>query len=387
MNIVTPMTKHYEFSEDDFALSKYFLESHQKSYPHLYQSDRYGKSFKFVKRALIDVDAISFASGPGNQQDARKSGLNSKVKELRTDLSTFGWRHYCVPIAIRKTSDGKYVILNGRTRNKILTELRIKNRIVDIYECDDAAAQKFGVSSNMEQPPAGIATAADIIHVAKKSIKDGFLQKDYDSIYEWVCDACGTRFVEKKRREMVNQILNHVNAEENGHKIVAWEKAGEVKAWMTQHNYVSQNGRTPIKYVLASYSVCSRTIFAACEAAQANPLAEIRVVLHTGNLTAFDLVECYVNRILDFKKEWNSKLGQVSNGFFGGAKFLNNQIKLYGCIPALSVLHNLDELIIFGKNDQKISESFLTSRGVSSVFDLEEYNQEDETEDDEVETI
>ncbi len=379
MSVIIPLSKHYSFTEDDLKISKHFLDTHKLSYPHLYESDSYNKSFKFIKRDLIDAEAISYKSGPGNTQDARLSGLNPEYDELKIDLEEFGYRPYCPPIAIRKTSDGKYVILNGRTRDKILRENKVKNRIVDIYECDDATALKFGIASNNEQPPAGLATSADIIHAAKIAIRNDWIENNYDDVYAWVSEACGTRFVEGKRREMVNQIVNHVAAEENDQVIVGWANSSEPEAWMKVNNYIDTNGRVPVRYVVTSFSVPQKAIFRACEAAMENPDAEIRMVIHTGNLTAADLVKCYIKRVLNFKKEWHLKISQVSQGLFGGKSPSFNRIKLYGCIPALSELSDLDELIIFGKNDSKISDSYLTTRHLSSLFDMEEdYEEGDE---------
>jgi hypothetical protein len=379
MSVIIPLSKHYSFTEDDLKISKHFLDTHKLSYPHLYEADLYNKSFKFIKRDLIDAEAISYKSGLGNTQDARHSGLNPEYDELKIDLQEFGYRPYCPPIAIRKTSDGKYVILNGRTRDKILRENKVKNRIVDIYECDDATALKFGIASNNEQPPAGLATSADIIHAAKIAIRNDWIENNYDDVYAWVSETCGTRFVEGKRREMVNQIVNHVIAEENDQTIVAWANSSEPEAWMKVNNYIDTNGRVPVRYVVTSFSVPQKAIFRACEAAMENPDAEIRMVIHTGNLTAADVVKCYIKRVLNFKKEWHLKISQVSHGLFGGKSPSFSRIKLYGCIPALSELSDLDELIIFGKNDSKISESYLTSRHLSSLFDMEEdYEEGDE---------
>lgn len=377
MSVIIPISKYYSFTEDDLKISKHFLDTHKLSYPHLYESDSYNKSFKFIKRDLIDAEAISFKSGPGNTQDARLSGLNPEYDELKIDLEEFGYRPYCPPIAIRKTSDGKYVVLNGRTRDKILRENKVKNRIVDIYECDDATALKFGIASNNEQPPAGLATSADIIHAAKIAIRNDWIENNYDDVYAWVSEACGTRFVEGKRREMVNQIVNHVAAEENDQVIVGWANSSEPEAWMKVNNYIDTNGRVPVRYVVTSFSVPQKAIFRACEAAMENPDAEIRMVIHTGNLTAADLVKCYIKRVLNFKKEWHLKISQVSQGLFGGKSPSFNRIKLYGCIPALSELSDLDELIIFGKNDSKISASYLDSRKISSLFDMDDDYEEE----------
>lgn len=380
MSVIIPISKHFSFTEDDLKISKQFLDTHKLCYPHLYEAGSYNKSFKFIKRELIDADAISLPSGLGSKQHGtRLSGLNPEYDELKIDLEEFGYRSYCTPIAIRKNSEGKYVILNGRTRDKILRENKVKNRIVDIYECDDATALKFGVLSNSEQPPAGLATSSDIIHAAKISIHNGWLDDNYDDVYAWISDTCGTRFVEGKRREMVNQVVNHVNAAANDQTIVGWACSAEPEAWMKVNNYIDTNGRVPVRYVVTSFSVPQKAIFRACQVAMENPDAEIRMVIHTGNLTAADLVKCYIKRVLNFKKEWYLKISQVSHGLFGGKTPSFSRIKLYGCIPALSEMSDLNELIIFGKNDQKISETYLTSRHMSSLFDLEEdYEEGDE---------
>jgi len=381
MSIIVPISKHYSFTEDDLEISKQFLDTHKLSYPHLYEADSYNKSFKFIKRDLIDAEAISFYDGTGNLQSVRKSSLNPEYDALKIDLEEFGYRPYCTPIAIRKTSDGKYVILNGRTRDKILRENKVKNRIVDIYECDDATALKFGIASNNEQPPAGLATSLDIINAAKISIRNDWLDSNYDDVYAWVSEACGTRFVEGKRREMVNQIVNHISAEENDLKIIAWANTSEPEAWMKINNYIDTNGRVPVRYLVYSYSAYSLAVLRACRFAMENPDAEIRVVIHTGNLTAADVVKCYISRILKFKKEWYSHISEVSHTFFGGKTPSFNRIKLYGCIPALSELSDLNELIIFGKNDSKISTSYLDSRKISSLFDMDDdYYEEGEEE-------
>ena len=71
------------------------------------------------------------------------------------------------------------------------------------------------------------------------------------------------------------------------------------------------------------------------------------------------------------------KLSQVSYAFFGNKLLTNQRIKLYGCIPALSELGDLDKLIIFGKNDDKINMDYLTSRSLNSFFDTEEEGEEE----------
>ena len=85
----------------------------------------------------------------------------------------------------------------------------------------------------------------------------------------------------------------------------------------------------------------------------------------------------FVSGILKFKKEWYSHISEISHTFFGGKAPSFNRIKLYGCIPALSELSDLDELIIFGKNDSKISTSYLDSRKISSLFDMDDDYEEE----------
>jgi len=70
-------------------------------------------------------------------------------------------------------------------------------------------------------------------------------------------------------------------------------------------------------------------------------------------------------------------LNDISSTYFDNTKPMDFKVKLYGCLPSNieDVCEDMDKLIVFGKNDQKINSNYLTSQSLNSFFDeeLEEY--------------
>ena len=59
-----------------------------------------------------------------------------------------------------------------------------------------------------------------------------------------------------------------------------------------------------------------------------------------------------------------------------------NKIYLYGCIPSNieDICEDMNKLIVFGKTDQKINNNYLTNRNLNSVFNIEDFDEDEENE-------
>ena len=123
-----------------------------------------------------------------------------------------------------------------------------------------------------------------------------------------------------------------------------------------------------------------KAIIAAATKAQQNPGKEIRVVIFIRSFMGYDLDKFYVKSMLKFKTEWYRFLSEIGSGFFDDKMASDTRIKLYGCVPSniKGVCENDDGMIIFGKNDQKIDDSYFTNNSLSSFLDIddEDYNDE-----------
>ena len=126
--------------------------------------------------------------------------------------------------------------------------------------------------------------------------------------------------------------------------ILSWKTPTEIATWLETKKYINND---KVIYYPVSHSTPSKGITGAAKMAFDNPGKEIRVVVHTAVLTAFDLEGCYIDRVTEFVSDWENILQKVSSGYFGGKIRSNSPIKLYGAIPAVSTLHDLNKIVDF----------------------------------------
>jgi hypothetical protein len=76
---------------------------------------------------------------------------------------------------------------------------------------------------------------------------------------------------------------------------------------------------------------------------------------------------------------WYEYMDLLSKNYYNGANYTSNKVKLYGCIPSHieDVCEDMEKLIVFGKNDQKINDNYLSGQSLSAFFDLDEEEEEE----------
>ena len=76
----------------------------------------------------------------------------------------------------------------------------------------------------------------------------------------------------------------------------------------------------------------------------------LRVIVHTSTLpdstNTNNLVNVFDQRIDEHNTEWKNMLRNYSEVFYNDAKVKSNVV-LYGALPAIRQIHNMDELIVF----------------------------------------
>jgi hypothetical protein len=334
-------------NQEDFYPERYHQKSISKEWP----------SMKFHGVDLIDIDAVTQTGIAGNTQESRASGGNSEYADIRKNISSTGFDLSNFPISIRRLPDGKLTLLDGRTRFSILKEMGLKNVIVAIYSCSDDDASKFGIWSNTQgYRPRGYAKMEDIYKECLLAVESGWIHNNIIDIKDRIDSMCKEIFTDTKRSELTLLVHNHYNqmhpdGSENANICHVWQNATQIKTWLTLHKYVNTN---KIIYFPVSFSTVSKGIINASKLSYENPDAEIRVVIHTGVLTANDLEQCYKDRVVSFKEAWENNLGKLGFAFFDSIAPTSGKIKLYGALPAVSTLHPLDKMIRFGYNDSHL---------------------------------
>ena len=116
----------------------------------------------------------------------------------------------------------------------------------------------------------------------------------------------------------------------------------------------------------------SKAFTRACDKAAEFPDAEVRIVIHTGTLKGYSLRSVYTNRIQKFISRFKNILNAVAGASDDGATF--SRIKIYGALPALGSVHNLDVPFYVNERSGKLYQ-----RGALNTYTF------DIVEDDEVE--
>jgi hypothetical protein len=377
MKTIIPIKQYGLFTEEDRLTVKSLLR--QEAFPQFYTNIEF-KSLKFEDVLLIDESLIE-RDIIGSSQTSREEGLNPKYDELKQDITENGFRLYDKPIFVRRTTGGKFALVDGRTKDKILHERKFKNRICVVIEIDVSELELFSKRLNAGEgnSPAGLIKEVDIVKFLHREIESGNLELDQLLILECINKICGTgKFSGKKRSDLSFQIFNHANAILTSSLMpIAWANNKEVESWLTKTNYIE----TPtVVYLPYAASSPMKAVFAAAELSKEKPNKEIRVIIYVSKLTGYDLKDCYIKAILKFKKLWSYYMFLLSHTYYSDAKQNEDKVKLYGCVPNNidDICDNMDKLIIFGKNDQKINGNYLVGQNLNAFFNLEDEDGEDD---------
>jgi hypothetical protein len=361
LKIVVDINSQKKFTIDNLSATNVLIV--EASYPELY-GENLQKSFKYTGRYIVDIDDINWESTYENTQRARAGGGNPKYKEIKQDITNYGFKLKHPPIALRRLKDGTLVPLNGRTRKQILKELGFKNVIVDIYEKQESyswnqfedQSSKFGLIANSSHDPAGDIMLEDVYRECMIAIDKGWIEKDINSIMDRVNEVCGNgKFTKSKRDELTFRIFNHYRDNEEM-EVLSWKSQSSIQIWLNTRKYIDND---KVIYYPVSHSTPSKGITGAAKMAFDNPGKEIRVIVHTSVLSAFDIERSYIDRVKDFVIEWENILQKISSGYFNGKVRTNSPIKLYGALPAVSTLHSLDKIVDFksiAKQDQRLAK-------------------------------
>jgi hypothetical protein len=378
MEIIVPIKNNGAFTEAHCATVKSLLR--KEAFPQFFTNSVF-KTLKFNDEVLLIDASLIERDTIGSSQTPREDGLNEKYDELKQDITEKGFRLYDKPIFVRRTTGGKYILVDGRTKDKILHERKFKNRICVVIEIDKSELEMFSKRLNAGEgvSPAGLLKEVDIIKFAQREIENGNLELDFDVILEMINKICGTgKFSAKKRNEFASQIFHHQIAIANSSLVpIRWANVAEVESWMQRTKYIE----TPtVVYLPYAASSPMKAVFAAAQLSVLKPNKKIRVVIYVSKLTGYDLKESYIKAVLKFKTLWYEYMDLLSHKYYHGAKQSIEFVELYGCVPnnIEDVCADMEKLIVFGKNDQKIDVNYLLGKNLSQFFETEE--EEFETE-------
>jgi len=389
-NIIVDVNSTNKFTEENLETYKKLIVP--EAYPWLFGEDLIPTLKVFSSEAIVNIDDVNWQDS-NTQQTARNGGKNPKIKEIARDVASYGFKLTNPAIALFRRKNGQLFPLNGRTRKEILVSNHgFTNLIVIIYEAVDGATEDeiqnacsaFGLLANSYSDPAGDLQLEDVFREVQLAIKNGWVSfsgedadrnEDLSSIRKRVDLVCGKGcFTPTKREQLVYRIYNTNDPQ---HIVLSWSSTGETSLWMKKNNIKTiepKDGKRGIKYICLSSETGEKSLIAAAKEAFKYSDYDIRVIIHTGTLTGFDLEENYMSKINKFRDFWDATLVKLSYGFFGKSNPKNKPITLYAVLPALSSIHNLEKLVKIVTPDLENNMTGLeqSDNGGKILFDLEE---------------
>lgn len=390
LNIIVDVNSTNKFTEENLETYKKLIVP--EAYPWLFGEDLIPTLKVFSSEAIVNIDDVNWLDS-NTTQTARSGGKNPKIKEIARDVASYGFKLTNPAIALFRRKNGQLFPLNGRTRKEILVSNHgFTNLIVIIYEAvDDVtedeiqnACSAFGLLANSYSDPSGDLQLEDVFREVQLAIKNGWVSfsgedadrnEDLSSIRRRVDLVCGKGcFTPTKREQLVYRIYNTNNPQ---YIVKSWSSAGETALWMKKYNIKTiepKDGKRGIKYICLSAETGEKSLIAAAKEAFKYSDYDIRVIIHTGTLTGFDLEENYMSKINKFRDFWDATLVKLSYGFFGKSNPKNKPITLYAVLPALSSIHNLEKLVKIVTPDLENNMTGLeqSDDGGKILFDLDE---------------
>lgn len=389
--------------QDDFTIPLRTLrenggmtQEHVTMYEDLYENywrkvapEIYGRflpeAIEFVGFKLQNIDGMTF------NQKARAGSLNPKKTEIAQGIRRNGYKLKYHAIAILEHF-GTEETITGNTRTQILVEEGIKNVVVAVYRgkpgySKQAVKEAFIYCSqifNTDVDPASPASMEDI----QRAVTDlcvmwedtdgeyGVNPYDIDSILQAVNRCCGKgQFQEKTRATMAYSVYNEYNPNDI---VVSWQKGVGAKyrlsEYMKTYKFVDTKG---VKYHVAASSSPLKAYSAAVDLWHEHKPTEVRIVIHTGTLTGYNLEKSYVERIREFI-EWFWNFAEKDSAMHSGDfEEFKKRVRIYAAMPALSRVHRLHEPVFINRRQKTLYQrNLLDSDGHTYQVDYSSFEGE-----------
>ena len=344
-------------------------------YPALY-GDELPKELKLVSRStLVETSAISKpALGSLYANPARVEDGNPKKSKIQNSIAIFNFKLKHPGIALFRDKDGRLYLINGKTRHAILvSEWDYQNVIADIYEANEGfsddevayAIHIFGQASNLDSDPAGETTMEDLFDGCNLSIRRGWITKDKNgvpeesSIEEHLKKICrDNKLTPKTMETLVQRVVGqwdekltgkrYWGSKEDVVRFIEGKDGSPMKYVKITPKYDDNDNcvRKGIKYMVFETSEYRRAFGAATKWAHKNPDYEVRIIYYRHYIKANEPQENFIETLKRNDDHWSDSLSEIKDVHFSAqCKIRTNRCYIYGAVPSLRSLHDLNKLI------------------------------------------
>tara|TARA_B100000287_G_C20655082_1_gene788294 strand:+ start:560 stop:1684 length:1125 start_codon:yes stop_codon:yes gene_type:complete len=334
-----------------------FTEENRKTYDSIRSKAAFPKIFgshapnwlRSIGALLINVKDI-ITDNKYYEQIAREN-VNPKEPNIREDTTLNGFCLAELGIIVAKSPiKGKWIIVEGRTRFKILVELGMTNIIAEAFEeMSVSNMMRFAGFMNSSKKPYGEASIGDMKKIMLALIQSGEIAPQPNTVIGRTALTDTIRYelefigASKLKPSEVDLLVYEGIEKATGVKSVisfpngkgAQEKLEELLG----KERITQDLARGIKYVVAAAfdeKMYGRFITEVNKADRT--IKEIRMVMHIGVPKSNDPEGSWIKDGAGFKKRFNIFENNISDIRFNGVRIDDSKIKIYGAIPQVRSL-------------------------------------------------
>ena len=330
----------------------------KEAYPRIFgtQSPSYLKYVgpKLVNVSDIELDNVQF-------EQTVRANINPKGPDVRDDIRYNGFNLAELGVFLVRLQNGKYLIMEGRSRGKLLREdFDMTNVIADVFDVEDndgkvgtveamANTIRFAIFMNSSKKPFGEASYEDIRNVIMWLIETGAIAKQPDTVDGRTAlkDAITVEldFISggKLKPAQYDLVIHAAVDKALGYKsVISFPNGKGVEDYLNEllgAERIAKDLAEGIKYVpvaIFDEKMYPRMITETAKAPRS--IKEIRFVMYMGVPQASDPEGSWLKHGAGFKKRFDTFEEQIAEIRFNGVRVDTTRIKIWGSIPQVRSL-------------------------------------------------
>ena len=303
----------------------------------------------------IDLDNVIF------EQVARVN-VSPVWQVLKEDIIKNGFNLAELGIMVMRLENGKYIVMEGRSRLKILQEMGMTNIVAEVFrETTIANMVRFALFMNSTKKPYGEASVQDITKGINYLIENGVIKKEPNTVQgrSALAIAVSTELTYMSGGKLTNNafdtIVHNAISKLTGVKnVISFPKGEGSQAYLNnligaeQLKEDLENGIIYVARANFTEKIYSGMIKAL---EKSDPdVKQIRFIIQIGVPKAVDPENDWIKNGAGFKKQFDIFEKKISKIRFHNVEVNDSRVCIYGCIPQVRSLdhkYTMNRLYIY----------------------------------------
>ena len=291
----------------------------------------------------IDLDNVIF------EQVARVN-VSPVWQVLKEDIIKNGFNLAELGIMVMRLENGKYIVMEGRSRLKILQEMGMTNIVAEVFrETTIANMVRFALFMNSTKKPYGEASVQDITKGINYLIENGVIKKEPNTVQgrSALAIAVSTELTYMSGGKLTNNafdtIVHNAISKLTGVKnVISFPKGEGSQAYLNnligaeQLKEDLENGIIYVARANFTEKIYSGMIKALEKSAP--DVKQIRFIIQIGVPKAVDPENDWIKNGAGFKKQFDIFEKKISKIRFHNVEVNDSRVCIYGCIPQVRSL-------------------------------------------------